>query len=146
MVIRHYAYVVKVIFHKIWLFCQFVVFYILIDVFSWPIWRIYNNNSSFITNRFDTLFLHRLARVYYVSYITCRLILKISKKMNLIRIWINDGYYKKLDVDFKTLYHIFMLEYWISPVKDSEINTKVLLVAVEYESQESSFEILVYYG
>lgn len=53
---------------------------------------------------------------------------------------------KKLDVDFKTLYHIFMLEYWISPVKDSEINTKVLLVAVEYESQESSFEILVYYG
>lgn len=121
------------------------VFYLHRSV-SWPIWRIYNNNSSFITNRFDTLFLHRLARVYYVSYITCRLILKISKKMNLIRIWINDGYYKKLDVDFKTLYHIFMLEYWISPVKDSEINTKVLLVAVEYESQESSFEILVYYG
>lgn len=146
MVIRHYAYVVKVIFNKIWLFCQFVVFYILIDVFSRPIWRIYNNNSSFITNRIDTLFLHRIARVYYVSYITCRLILKISKKMHLIRIWINDGYYKKLDVDFKTLYHIFMLEYWISPVKDSEINTKVLLVAVEYESQESSFEILVYYG
>lgn len=91
MVIRHYAYVVKVIFHKIWLFCQFVVFYILIDVFLRPIWRIYNNNSSFITNRFGTLFLHRIARVYYVSYITCRLISKISKKMNLIRIWINDG-------------------------------------------------------
>lgn len=33
MVIRHYAYVVKVIFHKIWLFCQFVVFYIFIEVF-----------------------------------------------------------------------------------------------------------------
>lgn len=54
--------------------------------------------------------------------------------MNLIWIWINDGYYKKFDVDFKILYYIFMLEYWILLVKDFEINIKVLLVVVEYES------------
>lgn len=41
---------------------------------------------------------------------------------------------KKFDVDFKILYYIFMLEYWILLVKDFEINIKVLFVVVEYES------------